>query len=369
MWAVVLQDLGTGGAQRSMLNAASGMAATGLDIRMVSLTRGDGLAGNWADPAVPLDRLDRHRSPAAAALRRWLLRWQPKAMLCTMLDANILAALVCASLPRKLRPALVLRETNSQRARDDLGWLQKQLCRWAFRRATAVIALSSGVGAEIAEDCGIPADRLAVIGNPVKVGDIAAAVAAARAASRSSRQEPPLFLAMGRLVRQKGFDLLIEAMRLTSQPCRLVIVGDGPDRAALAQQARNGGVADRVIFAGQVSDPAQWLAQADLFILPSRWEGFGHVIVEAMAAGLPVIAADCPHGPRDIITGPEHGLLVEPNSPPALAAAMDRLLAEPQSWPAYTAAGRRRAGDFDITTISRRYAAVLTDAEARHAAH
>src|SRR5690606_18649968 len=125
-------------------------------------------------------------------------------------------------------------------------------------------------------------------------------------------------------------DLLMRAVAaLPRRDVQLVLLGEGPERPALEALAGALGIRERVLMPGFVADPVAWLAHADLFVCSSRWEGFGHVIVEAMAAGVPVVATDCPHGPRDIIEPEKTGLLVALDDVPALAAAVARLIDNP----------------------------------------
>ena len=148
--------------------------------------------------------------------------------------------------------------------------------------------------------------------------------------------------ALGRLEREKGFDLLLQAMAQLAgeaRPPRLILGGDGSQREALAQQAREAGLP--VEMAGFVSDVPAFLGQTGLFALSSRSEGLGLVLVEAMAAGRPVVATRVGGVPEVVVDG-ETGLLVEPGDVDALAAAIRRLLADPALAQRMGAAGRER---------------------------
>lgn len=137
-------------------------------------------------------------------------------------------------------------------------------------------------------------------------------------------------LAVGRLTAQKGFDRLIAAFaRISNEYPKwsLTILGEGGDRPKLEAQVRGLKLDDRIKLPGTVSNPFDWMAEADFLVMSSRYEGFPCVLGEAMACGLPIISFDCDSGPRDIIRHGVNGLLVEPNNVKALATAMAGLMA------------------------------------------
>jgi GalNAc-alpha-(1->4)-GalNAc-alpha-(1->3)-diNAcBac-PP-undecaprenol alpha-1,4-N-acetyl-D-galactosaminyltransferase len=140
-----------------------------------------------------------------------------------------------------------------------------------------------------------------------------------------------LVMSLGRFSREKGYDLLIKAFALIAQghlKWDLVIIGDGPERDKLLRLAAELDMGKRVHFPGRLENPENLLCQADIFVLPSRYEGFPNALMEAMACGVAVISFDCPSGPREIIREGIDGLLVTSEDVKALAAAMTRLMAD-----------------------------------------
>ena len=163
-----------------------------------------------------------------------------------------------------------------------------------------------------------------VIPNPVL-----AAPAGGRAGSRDGRFR---VVTLGSLRRVKGHDLLIAAFaRIAAEfPLwDLVIYGEGPDRAELAAQIRVLGLEGRAQLPGSTAQAGERLLEADLFVLPSRTEGFPNALAEAMACGLPVVSFDCASGPSELIRPGVDGVLVPPLDVPGLARAMADLMAAP----------------------------------------
>jgi len=355
-----LPDLDGGGSQRTLVNLAGALPRDRFTVTL-SAGRTDGPARDWLAGHVPLVDLNAPRLRwTPAPLRVRVLRERPHVLFSSMPDANVVAFFAVAGL--RSRPGLILREANSHRHRGDLGWLRRKLIGWAYNRADAVVALSEGVREELVEDCALNPERTVTIHNPVDVAGIAAATKVVKDSIQEVSSSGPLIVSCGRLHRQKGFDLLVEAFAdLDDARARLVILGEGPERDSLEALVRSKGVADRVLMPGFESHPEKWFAQATIFVFPSRWEGFGHVLVEALAAGVPVVSAWAPHGPADILDDGETGLMVPTGNADALGAAIDRLLVDKGLRGRLAKAGRKTAERFSLSVIAGRYGDLIED--------
>ena len=233
------------------------------------------------------------------------------------------------------------------------------LTRWVSSRVSAAVCVSPELMQGVV-DFGLPPDR--VIAVPVGVD-------AERIRSMALEPSPVklprgrYLIAAGRLSAQKGFDLLIRAHAMAlraGQQHSLVIVGEGGERAALEQLTRDLGVDDSVHLVGFVENPHPLLAAADAFVLSSRREGMGGlVLLEAMALGIPVIAADCPTGPRELLNGGALGAIVAAEDAEALASAIVDYLADPAPLRAKARGGPARVEDFNPTMAAKRFVNVL----------
>lgn len=338
-----------------MINLVNAFPMVGVDPLLVT-TRRLGAAQEWLErpDSVHVLAVSKVRR-AIWPLRRLISRVSPDIVFSTMVDANIVTAIATlnANCP------IVLRETNSHRARADLGPIRHRLAGRAYRRANAVVALSRGVANELREDFDIDDRKIETIGNPVRVENLSRQAACVRKAARDSTKDRRQIVAIGRLTRQKGFDLLLNAFAaLRTEDVQLTILGDGPDRAALEQQVRKLRIEDRVTMPGFVHSTMDWLAGADVFVLSSRWEGFGHVLVEAMAAKVPVISTDCPHGPTDIINHAHTGILVPLGEGlvDRLRDQIDGLLSSPEYADRLRGAAASAANRFECEAVASKYA-------------
>jgi glycosyltransferase involved in cell wall biosynthesis len=160
-----------------------------------------------------------------------------------------------------------------------------------------------------------------------------------------------VLLAIARLTPQKGIDVAVRALAHLPEDTVLVVLGEGPERAALASLARDLDVASRLFLPGRVPDVAAWLRRATVLVHPARWEGFGLGVLEAMLAGLPVVASDVSSLPELVVDG-ETGILVPPEDPSAVATGVARALEEPVR---FGAAGREHAHhEFSVARMADR---------------
>lgn len=238
-----------------------------------------------------------------------------------------------------------------------------RLLRMAARRAAVNIAVSQEVAAHIMNELAVGAAKIRVIPNGISLpqGDrVDEAMAARRARWRTGfGQGRPHIVAVGRLIETKGQGRLISAMPriLEGFPrARITVVGDGPSMARLVNQASELGVAQSVGFTGSIEDVSSVLADADVFVSMSRYEGLPLALLEAMAWGLPVVATDVP-GHRDVVANDRTGLLVPYDEQDALSGNVTRLFADGALAAALGAHARDHAATHGGDVMARRYEA------------
>lgn len=206
------------------------------------------------------------------------------------------------------------------------------LYRLFLRMADKVFAVSQGVANDLAKACNYPLDKIKVIYNSVLSDDFGSDMTIPSEVQSLWDGGAPVIVSMGRLVEQKDFGTLIRAFHVVRQKCaaRLVIIGSGADKQSLEQLAEELGVLGEVTFLGYTQKPERLLARSSVFVLSSRYEGFGNVIVEAMAVGLPIVSTNCPYGPSEILEDGRYGQLVPVGDFEAMARAIEAALEKPE---------------------------------------
>jgi glycosyltransferase involved in cell wall biosynthesis len=235
--------------------------------------------------------------------------------------------------------------------------IKKFLVRWLYPKSTGIISLSGGVREDLIANYKIPKDRCFVIYNGLDIKQIKE-LASEELNSPWFKEDIPVVVSCGRLTAQKNYPLLLKAMNLVLKKgvnFRLLILGKGEDHSKLEKLAKDIGVSGNLIFLGFQNNPFKYISRAAVFVLSSSWEGFGNVIVEAMACGVPVISTRCPSGPDEIISDGLNGLLVPPGDVNALAKAILRLLKDELLRKRLAEAGVKRAEDFRIEKMVSRY--------------
>lgn len=355
--AFVLAGLGAGGAERVVSLIASRWADLGWHVTVISFDAPSNPVFHDFAPNIELVRLDipalgiASASRRITALRGALSGIGPDVVISFLTKVNVLTLL--ATMGTRFR-VIVSERNNARLQAINQAW--NMLLARLYRRACDIV-----IQTEASRACLPAADRAraTVIPNPVRL--LPAPVASA---------EPPraTIAAVGRLTAQKGFDRLLAAFAHIAPRhpgWRLVIWGEGPSRPALVRYARALGIADRVSFPGLSSTPGNWIHEADIFALPSRFEGFPNVLAEAMAAGLPVVAYDCDFGPAEMITDGVDGLLVPQNSVAGLGAAMDRMMSDSALRSRLGAAAHRSVERFAVDPVIDRWTQLVLEPPAR----
>jgi glycosyltransferase involved in cell wall biosynthesis len=319
---------GIGGSERHLLTLLPALAERGVEPVLVGLDDPAWDPHDFYDALrVPALRIPAPRDVDPLLLARLVLRLRAD-----VVHTHLVHADVYGGIAAKLRGArLVSTKHNDDPFRlGRFGHVERGLARVTDR----IVAITEALRRFTVERVGIPAQKVETI--PYGLDDLPEAwgVNPPDDVPDSAR----VLLAVARLTQQKGIDVAIRSLALLPDDTVLVVLGEGPERAALEALARELGVGRRVFLPGRVPDVAAWLRRATLLIHPARWEGFGLAVLEAMLAGLPVVASNVSSLPELVVDG-ETGLLVRPDDPSALALAAARALDQPS----LGAAGRERA--------------------------
>jgi glycosyltransferase involved in cell wall biosynthesis len=335
---------GIGGSERHLLTLLPALAEQGIEPLFIGL---DDPAWDASDFYGAL-RVPAVRIPSARDLDPVLLARLVRASRADVVHTHLVHADVYGGIAARLRGAkLVSTKHNDDPFRAGTFRYVERAVGHATDR---VIAITEALRQFTIERVGLPAGKVETI--HYGMDDLPEAWG----------ENPPddvpadgrMLLAVSRLTAQKGIDVAIRALPLLADDTVLVVLGDGPERASLARLAEKLGVEHRVFLLGRVPDVAAWLRRATLFVHPARWEGFGLGVLEAMLAGLPVVASNVSSLPELVVDG-ETGILVQPDDPSALAIGIARALEQPE----LGAAGRDRAARaFSVTRMADRTAAL-----------
>jgi glycosyltransferase involved in cell wall biosynthesis len=321
---LLIPHLGGGGAERVTALLARGLSEEKYELHLGLITQAQ--TGETLPASVHLHALGARRV-RAGAFRLLLLIWRlkPDLILSGMAHLNFLVLLLCPFFPRGTRVLVRQNGTISATlASGGVPWYTRQLYRLLYRRADGIICQTPSMATDLARELGVPEKLLTVLPNPVDAEEIRASIGLNPAPNTTSGPGPHL-LAVGRLSREKGYDLLLRAMvtvRTEFPDASLLIAGFGPEEAALKAECRSLGLDEAVRFAGYVDRPWTLFPVATLFVLSSRHEGLPNALLEAAAGGLPIVALPAAGGVAELLRGQSGVWLAPTLSENALAASL-----------------------------------------------
>ncbi len=355
--AIVIADIGAGGAQRVASLVANAWARAGKRVSIITLSSA---SSDFYPLDADIQRLslsepvrDSHTLIRAIAgnirriikLRELIRKTGAPTVLSFVAGMNILAVLATKGMKCKV----IISERNDP-ALQSLGWVWDRLRQLLYRQATLVTVNTEGGLHSLASF--VPRERLRYLPNPLQLPQ----------SIPSADSRSPVILGVGRLVSQKGFDLLLQAFALAAPRMEcwsLAIAGEGPLATDLHQRALALGIADRVRFLGRVSNLDHYYRTAAIFALPSRFEGTPNALLEAMAYGLSCVVSDASPGPMAIMVPGKNGLIMKSGDVHSLADSLERLANDPGLRARFGAAARLSVEPFAQDQVLQEWTALL----------
>jgi len=362
---LVISSLFPGGAGRVIIRMANYWSAAGHFVGLLTFDDGS------THPFFTLDRRIEHQSLGFSGnsknlidglrnnfdrirvLRKAIAGFEPDVVV-SFVDQTNVTTLFATRLTRI--PVCVSERTDP--SQHDIGKIWSWIRKGAYGWADVVVVQTRKAAGYFPQRI---RKRIQVIPNSVDSPD-------PEIRARTVDLEKPVILGMGRLVPAKGFDLLIEAFSMLASwhpEWRLTIIGEGPDRSRLEKLVREKELTGRVSLPGAVDDPYCVLPEADLFVLPSRYEGYPNVLCEAMACELPVVSFDCPSGPADIVRDGVDGVLVPVGDVGRLAETMGRLMRDENERRRLAQMAPEVIQRFSVDTVMNRWNDLLSGIVAR----
>lgn len=331
--AFFLPNLHGGGAERITVNLLEGMSSKNISLDLVLADAEGELLSQVPNNVRVVNFASGRVLKAIPALSRYLKENKPSALVSHLSHANVTAVLARELAGTKTK--LMLVEHNTLTFAESKLWrarLVPLFMKWLYPHADIVVGVSKGVTEDIRTQLGLAKDKVNTIYNPVVDDKLNLKSTACLNHAWFEKDSPPVFLAVGRLAEQKDFSTLIKAFALVRKHkyARLIILGEGNDRAELERLIEFLGISKDVSLPGFTDNPYAYMNKSSAFVLSSRWEGLPTVLIEAMACGCPVISTDCPSGPQEILEAGKYGELVAVGDFVALSKAMLNVIDNPR---------------------------------------
>jgi glycosyltransferase involved in cell wall biosynthesis len=332
--ALLVPTLEIGGVERVFTNLASGLHEHGAEVDLVVGKTGGGMGQQLGSGIRVFDLGCGRMLMSVPKLARYLRVRAPEALIAAMTHSSAAAVLARAVARQNVKLIATEHNTMSKIVANTPG-LKYQLMplwsRWALSSADHIVAVCGGVADDLSVQTGIHRSRFQVIYNPVISDGLYDAASIPVEHPWFQAGEPPVVLAVGRLEKQKDFSMLVRAFRLVrdSRPARLLILGEGSDRSQIENAVVEQRLTADVALPGFEPNPYRFMNRAAVFALSSAWEGFGVVLVEALALGLPVVSTNCTYGPAEILSDGKYGSLVPVGDHVAMAHELLNALNNP----------------------------------------
>lgn len=360
--AIYMHDLAGGGVERQSLIIAEEFRRSGINVTLVLHRLRGQLLNEMPSDLRVVDLNSTRTLGDVPRLVQFLRRERPDFLLAN-LDLNNVAALLAKGVGFSGTQVVICQHNPISASFVNCeNWMYKFVApsyRMLQPLISRAVAVSAGVADELHDLAGLPRERIVTINNPVIGPEFHGRSQEDVYHPWLGTGETPVFVTAGRLVTQKDHETMLRALALHRQRgnSRLIILGSGPLEGALRSLTQELGIAEAVDFAGFIPNALPYFRQADAFLLSSRCEGFGNVIVESMGCGTPVISTRCEHGPAEILDDGRYGVLVPPRSPETLAEAMNEAATLRHRFPPEIL--RHRAADFSYAACAARYMAMF----------
>lgn len=349
-----------------LLNLASEFAGRGLNVDFVLAQKEGPYLDKISKKVHVVDLKTKRTLLSLFRLARYLKKEKPAVLISSMVRPNIIAVL--AKFLARSETKVIARVANTlslsfRGTHWSKRWLRKYGTVIFYKWTDKIVANSYGSADDLVKNIRIPQEKIKAIYNPTVTPGIFEKIRKEIEHPWLKNRKQPVILGVGSLFLQKDFPTLIKAfVKLRKKRnAKLIILGEGKERKKLEKLIQSLGIKEDVDMPGFVKNPYAYMARADVFVLSSLWEGFGNVIVEAMACGCPVVSTNCQSGPSEILQNGKYGILVLTANPEALAKSIFRLLDDPKLQQRLSKGGKKRAKDFDIKKIIREYESLFLE--------